>query len=637
MGSRVFALIIGIDKYKSGRIWNLESCVDDAKNVKRWLSHDLHVPRDQICLLLDAEATKRQIEDKFMTHLVNNPAIEPGDSIIVYFSGHGSRVRSPAGWFEQGRGEVEVLCPYDHDTKTGNGRVAGISDRSLHAMMRDLSQAKGDNVTLMLDVCFSPPKAGREERGRSHIRYTPTVKADSNDLLSGFWKGAVAHKGAPSTSRGFAATSHSSHIVLAACGTGWIATEGKSGGNFTRALMLLKDRVSFHKLTYTNLAAEVTALMDDHQHAVSLGRHADRILFDDIPFLPDARYVSIDVYDHEKLRVDAGAIHGIMEGTEFSIHLHNRRGSLNPVVATYHAVEVHPTWCIARCKHSAKSFARQGWARIVRWNNRTPFRVHLRKSFFSLMRRCRLRREISSDPVKAVSKPGPNMLRVKSATHADISVKLRRRELVVERHDPVLTSHCRSIIHLPSERTHSDLRIIDDAARFHLHLHRKNPEKPLSGLVGMELFRMDASTWTRTSGNLFVNGKAEIIDDEKGSIYAVTVHNYSDYDLWPYLAYMDSSGYGISMVYHPDPANTDSAAPLKKHSQLVIGSGSPDSEALSFSLAGGADVGAGFLKLAFISTKSRGSRDLRSTPQNQEIWDSVTACVTVARRSEMGR
>ncbi|KZT10716.1 uncharacterized protein LAESUDRAFT_693011 [Laetiporus sulphureus 93-53] len=650
MATRVFALIIGIDNYKSGNIWNLQSCVDDAKNIKRWLTHDLHVPRDQICLLLNAEATKRKIEETFMSHLVNNPAIEPGDAIFIYFSGHGSRVRAPPHWFENGRGEVEVLCPYDHDTRTVDGRIAGISDRSLYAMIDVLCTAKGDNITLMLDTCFALPRTPEGTRERMHVRYTPTNKASPADLISSLWKGASLHAGQKGSSRGFTSTSRSTHVTLAACGSGSSAMESKLGGNFTNALMTLKDRMAIHKLTYTDLIHAVSDIMDDHQHAISLGRHTDRIPFDGVPFLPDAHYVAIDLYDHEKVRVDAGAIHGIMEGTEFSIHQHNRRGSLNPVLATYSAVEIHPTWCLARRKSAAKNFAREGWARITRWNNRTPFRVHIRKSLLSIIRRCHLKKQITSNAEKAASQHGMNILRVKSATQADISVKLRRRELVVERHDPMISSNCRHIIQLPSKRTNSDLRIIHDAARFHLHLHRKNPARPLLGRVTMELYRLDASTWTRTSGNLLVNGKAEIVDDGKNSIYAVVIHNYSDHDLWPYLAYMDASGYGINMVYHPDSAAV-SNPPLRRHDHLVIGSDTADSEALTFSLVDGADTGAGFLKLFVSSVPTpmtfieQGvpspitptlSRSGRSPPSSSEteIWDSVVACVTVIRKSE---
>ncbi|EMD37299.1 hypothetical protein CERSUDRAFT_50006 [Gelatoporia subvermispora B] len=643
MAANVFALIIGIDKYKAGNIWNLESCVDDAQNIKRWLTHDLHVPRDHICMLLDSVATKANIEDKFMSHLLNNPAIEPGDAIIIYFAGHGSTVRAPPGWFSGRQTDVEVLCPYDHDAKDERGRVAGISDRSLHSMLRDLCVTKGDNITLILDTCFSLPVNGVGER--RHARHTPTVKASPDDLLTGLWKSAVAHGKEPPATRGFTGASLGTHIVLAACASGWIATESKGGGNLTHALLTLKDTASMHKLTYSDMPSELRVYMDDHQQPVCTGRNVDRVLFDGVPFSEDAHYVPVRASDQEKLRIDAGAIHGIMEGTEFSVHVHNRRGSLNPPMATYSAVEVHPTWSLARSKSHNQAATREGWARVIRWNNRTPFRVHVRRSLFSFLRRCRLCKNIASQPSNASPKAAVSMMRVKQATQADISVKLRRRQLVVERHDGMIASNCRQIIHLPSSKGSADFKIVDEAAHFHLHLHRKNPQRPLLGLVSMELYRLDSTTWERTSGNLLVNGRAQIVDDDKASIYSVVLNNYSDHDLWPYLAYMDASGYGITMVYHPESAKS---APLRKHSTMVIGSGTPDSEALSFSLVDGADTGAGFLKL-FVSTSFTPMTFIEQSPsapsiphastagrrhaaKEDDFWDSIIACINVIHK-----
>ncbi|OCH87053.1 hypothetical protein OBBRIDRAFT_184583 [Obba rivulosa] len=645
MATNVFALVIGIDKYKSGNIWNLESCVDDAKNIKRWLTHDLDVPRDHICLLFDSAATKANIEDRFMNHLVNNPAIEPGDAILIYFAGHGSTVRAPPGWFSGRHTKVEVLCPYDHDTKDEKGRVAGISDRSLHSMLRDLCTTKGDNVTLILDTCFSLPLSDVGER--SHVRYTPTIKASPDDLLSGLWKSAVAHGKEPLATRGFTGASLDTHVVLAACASGWVATESKGGGNLTHALLTLKDTAAMHKLAYSDMPSELHGLMDDHQQPVCTGRNVERILFDGVPFSEDAHYVSARSSDPEKLRIDAGAIHGVMEGTEFTVHHHNRRGSLNPPLATYSAVEVHPTWSLARSKSHSSTVSREGWARVTHWNNRIPFRVHVCKSLFSFLRRCRLCMSIASAPANASQKGAISMVRVKKAAQADISVKLRRRELVVERHDGLVASNCRRIIHLPSMQSRTDFKIVEEAAHFHLHLHRKNPQRPLLGLVSMELYRLDSVTWARTSGNLLVNGRAQIVDDDKASIYSVVLNNYSDHDLWPYLAYMDASGYGITMVYHPDSAQ--SSVPLRKHSTMVIGSGTVDSEALSFTLVEGANTGTGFLKL-FVSTSftpmtfiEQGpsspsvppayntSRKQAATKQD-EFWDSVVACINVIRK-----
>ncbi|KAJ3536712.1 hypothetical protein NM688_g6797 [Phlebia brevispora] len=232
MASRIFALIIGVDKYKSGNIWNLESCVDDAQVIKRWLSHDLHVPREQICLLTDSHATKRAIEDSFMSHLVNNPAIEQGDAILIYFAGHGASIQSPRGWYADGIKDVEVLCPYDYDAKNSDGRVAGISDRSFHAMLSDLAATKGDNITVILDCCFSAPQSFID---RKHTRWTPTQKATGDDLFACMWKNARASS--MESPSGFTQVSKATHVVLAAAQGGDIAIEGKGGGLFTRAFL----------------------------------------------------------------------------------------------------------------------------------------------------------------------------------------------------------------------------------------------------------------------------------------------------------------------------------------------------------------------------------------------------------------
>ncbi|RDX47960.1 hypothetical protein OH76DRAFT_1405507 [Lentinus brumalis] len=653
MADQVFALIIGIDKYQAGNIWNLNAAVDDARSIERWLTSDLQVPRDHICTLLDAQATRRNIEERFLSHLLNNSAIEPGDAIIVYFAGHGSSIRAPPGWFDRGRGDVSVLCTYDYDTKLPKGQTnAGISDRSLHAMLQDLARVKGDNITLILDTCFSLATTSNDDpKERRFTRFTPTRKATSEDLLAGLWSTATPHKAEPVASRGFTGVSSDSHVVLAACSSGWAATERKDGGNFTRALLALKDARPLHKFTYADLPAELAPYMGDHQYAACAGMNVDRILFDGVPFVPDTRYISVSAHDHEHVQVDAGEMQGITVGTEFAIYPHNRRGSLNGSTGIYVATLVFATWCLAKPKSSGKQTVREGWARVTRWNNQTPFRVDVKYSLFSFFRRNRLAAKVPSNAVDLAEKNGVGVLRAKSAKSADLSVKVKSKELLVERRDALIPANCQSILHIPSAETRTDLKAIEAAARFNMHLYRKQPSRPFAGKVSMELFRLDPSSWRRTSGNLLVKGRAQIVDEKAAnSIYAVVLHNDSDVDLWPYLAYMDAGGYSISMVYHPDPAA--SGPPLRRHSHMVIGSGSTESEALSFALADGADKGAGFLKL-FVSTVYTPMTILEQGPTvasvtqpmygpgsrskttkfvpDSALWDSLLASITVVR------
>ncbi|OSD07087.1 hypothetical protein PYCCODRAFT_1431266 [Trametes coccinea BRFM310] len=652
MVRQIFALIIGVDNYESNDIWNLQSAAKDARKVEQWLVRDFQVPRSHVCRLLNSQATKRNIEDMFMSHLVNNPAIEPGDALIVYFAGHGSSICAPAGWFDQGRGDVPVLCPYDYDVKASARLTnAGISDRSLHAMLQDLAQVKGDNITLILDTCFSlPPSGDIEPKERHHIRFTPTRKAKPEDLLSGLWRSAIPHKAEPFAQRGFTGTTSSSHVVLAACGTGWAATERDEGGNFTCALLSMCESRPLHKLIYSDVPRELGPFMEDHQHAACAGANVDRLLFNGVPFAIDPQLVYAASHD-DQIRVDAGAIHGVTVGTEFTLHSHNHKGSLNPSLGAFVVTEVSSTWCLAEPGSPTKHAPRGGWARIARWNNQTPFYVNVKPSFSSLCRRSRLVRKLPSKPADVSKKLGVKLARVDAAENADLTVRVRRSQgLSLERRDPLLAGNCATEVFVTANGTHAELRIVEAAARFHMHLYRNNPSRPLADLVSMELVRLDSSTWKPVSPDLLVNGRAELVDDHNSAIYAVVLHNRSDADLWPYLAYMDAGGYyNISMIYHPDPAAP--IAPLRRRSSMVIGSGSTESEALSFALADGVDRGSGFLKL-FLSTAyttmtlleqgpaltsvkhaaipSKSSK-LSKTELDDTMWDTLLASVTVVR------
>ncbi|PIL35876.1 hypothetical protein GSI_01536 [Ganoderma sinense ZZ0214-1] len=500
MAGQVFAILIGVDKYQAGNIWNLNAAVDDARSFERWLTNDLQVPRDHICTLLDSQATKRNIEQRFLSHFVNNPAIEPGDALIFYYAGHGSSIRAPPGWFDRGHGDVSVLCTYDYDTKLANGKTnAGISDRSMHAMLRDLAQVKGDNITLILDTCFCLPSTnGTDPKERRYTRYTPTRKATREDLLAGLWHSA-SQKTEPAPNRGFTGASHTSHVVLAASSAWWPATERKDGGNFTRALLALKDARSLHKLTYADLPHELAHFMSDHQHAACAGANADRILFDGVPFASDGRFVAASARDGgHTVHVAAGEMHGVAVGTEFALHAHNRRGSLNGSIGSVVATQVFPTWCLARpkapVKHAPHHVPRDGWARVTRWSNNrgpAPFRVNVKGSLSSFLRHARIGK-------KALQTQDIGIVQDSSADDADLSVRLRRKALAAEHRDSVLATDDvkakEARVSISSEETCTGVEEIESVARFHMRLYRKRPAQSLAGSdnkVSTELCRFD--------------------------------------------------------------------------------------------------------------------------------------------------
>src|SRR6266404_4228681 len=436
MASSVYALIIGIDQYKSSKIWNLSSCVDDAFKMRRWLMNDLHVPRDHIYMLTDSKATKSAIEDAFMSHLVNNPSIMTGDSIIIYFAGHGSSSIAPERWHNGNPFHVEMLCPYDQGIRVRGGRVAGLTDWSVYAMIDELSEAKGDNITLILDCCFSPARNRSRVSVRPNTRWTPSgMSLTSDDLYAGLWRSALGRK-LPSEGHGFYQKATSSHVTILAC---------SQGGD---------------------------------QHPICLGKHRNGILFGGTAFTPDTRYVEAIWVDRD-VRIAAGAIHGVVEGTEFSMHEYNVHGSPNPVLATLQVSEVYPTWCLSKVKSQSQIRIEEGWARVTRWNNRTPFKIHLKRTCLSLRRWWNLRRKLPEKSQRESTSGGCWIMRVAKAKQAHISLRSRPNCLSIERHDTLICDNCPQTVTVETRQHFDDVKVIDAAANFHLHLHRLNPTVPL--------------------------------------------------------------------------------------------------------------------------------------------------------------
>jgi len=594
MSTRIFALIIGIDSYKSGSIWNLHGCVEDAKKIKRWLTDNLNVPKDQICLLLDKQATKQNIEEYFMQHLVANPCIEKGDAILIYFAGHGSSLRAPTDWHQRGSkvATVQLLCPYDHDTKSSGGRISGISDRSFHAMINDLSASKGDNITLFLDCCFAPTQTlGDSFRDRSVIRCTPTSKATSDDLYRDLWPSA---RGIIQASKqGFFQQDVRSHVTLIASSARGKAVEDKAGGKFTTAFLHSVTSLPLHQTSYTQLLDHIKRASTESQPYVCIGNNRNRVVFNETPFIPDRRLCRATLDPDTKLvRIEFGEIHGIVPGSELSLHHHNRHYSPNPLFGSVIAVEVYSSWSFARIKSQTSDVPKQCWAKVSRWNNRRPFRVYLKSTFLTFIRMWKLRNQF---PTKPFSSNGLTVIRVKHPNLADISLTVGRESAIVIQHNPPLLDQEQRVVLIHKG---DGAQIIDDAALFNLHLLNRNPSSPLQNLIQMELYQLDSSTWGKIGVNTLHNSTA-MIPYHAGAIYQVVIRNHSQRDLWPYLAYMDPSRYSMTLLYHPDTSSKD--APLPSRGQLEIGSGKPGSEALSFALSDENNDDYGYLKL-FVSS-----------------------------------
>lgn len=148
----MFALIVGIDSYRSNQIPNLTGAVADAIAVCSFMSSyaQLQFSAFHTTVLINEQATKAAIIRE-LQGLKANERIQRGDPILIYFAGYGSsfasprhRRSSPSG---DGRGpeKIKTFVPHDCDET-----VSAISERTIVASLNDLANVKSDNIVTSL-------------------------------------------------------------------------------------------------------------------------------------------------------------------------------------------------------------------------------------------------------------------------------------------------------------------------------------------------------------------------------------------------------------------------------------------------------------------------------------------------------
>ena len=140
------ALLIGIGAYTvPGSA--LEAPPNDVRAMKRFLVEHWGFGPSDIKTLVDEQATKAGILDAIETWL---PAhTQPGDRVIIYFSGHGDRITDDDG--DEVDGMDETLVPVDYG-RNGERDEDMLRDDELADALEEIS---GRHVLFIADSCFS--------------------------------------------------------------------------------------------------------------------------------------------------------------------------------------------------------------------------------------------------------------------------------------------------------------------------------------------------------------------------------------------------------------------------------------------------------------------------------------------------
>lgn len=101
-----WAVVVGINRFKGGRIARLNYAVNDARSVARALV-PLGFPEKNITVLLDEQATRADVE-RVLSSVIRR-ATGPDDRLVVFFATHGVTAPLPHG------GEEGYLLLHDSD------------------------------------------------------------------------------------------------------------------------------------------------------------------------------------------------------------------------------------------------------------------------------------------------------------------------------------------------------------------------------------------------------------------------------------------------------------------------------------------------------------------------------------------
>ena len=132
------AVVIGIEQYRE-QLPKADYASQDAKIVGKYLTTAMGYAEENVAVLLDSHATKTDIEKYLEGWLPNR--VEKGDSIFIYFSGHGAPNPKTGDAY---------LVPYD-----GDPNYLGATGYLLKRLYQQLEKLPATQVVVVLDSCFS--------------------------------------------------------------------------------------------------------------------------------------------------------------------------------------------------------------------------------------------------------------------------------------------------------------------------------------------------------------------------------------------------------------------------------------------------------------------------------------------------
>ncbi|MEO1382657.1 MAG: caspase family protein [Bacteroidota bacterium] len=310
---RLFALLVGIDKYQSP-VPPLDGCVNDMRAMRDYLKR--YAERKGIPIHLEVlendQATRLNIVTKFEQHLAQ--ATED-DVAFFYYSGHGSQEHAhELFWKIEEDKKNETLVCYDSRLPDG----MDLADKET-ATLLDIVARKNPHIVVIMDAC-NTGGATRDIHSKARNMSAPPaqVRDPHSYILPRSTTQSRAVAFSPETSE--LVVPNPRHVVLSAAQSFELAKETYLGGTprgvFTFSLLEILEK-SVGALSYSDLIRQVRSLVtkrtteQNPQLYAPVEGDVDKVFLEGLTTV-DHNYFALSHNDADGWHIDGGSIHGIM-------------------------------------------------------------------------------------------------------------------------------------------------------------------------------------------------------------------------------------------------------------------------------------------------------------------------------------
>jgi hypothetical protein len=305
---RKLALLIGINKYKYSDpkidFYNLHGCLNDIHKMRNLLIGKFQFKPDDVKMLANEQATHDGILNTIRSFLIDQT--NPGDIVVIHFSGHGSQASDPSKINQLD----ETIVPYD--SRDPQGKVSDITGDELAKYVSELS-AKTKFVTVILDSCHSGDLIGKGlQMGQAR-----SIPPDRRKLPQGAQVATKAVEGfrRPNTTFAFIAAARSDETAKEYTVQG--QTYGALTYFFTQEVAPAAGLQTYQDVIGA-IATDVVTIYPD-QHVNLAGINKDSAIFSDTSVLAQP-FVEVSSSQNGKVTLHAGAVHGVTVGSLYAIY-----------------------------------------------------------------------------------------------------------------------------------------------------------------------------------------------------------------------------------------------------------------------------------------------------------------------------